>query len=561
MSSSRKAPYPQEYSTSNKLGVLVVLFRLPWPPAFLATLVTMFLTAAYNHSLFSKLNERLAVFSWDGAGFVTTLFALMLMLLSVPVLLFVPRFLLKAVLIALVMLSAGLSYFTQNLGIVFDMDMVRNLVETVRDQNQQEARELLSLPLILHLVLWGVLPSIIIALIPLQAAQKWWKSLGIRLIYTLILISIAVSLFVVNNKYATFFARENGDLKAYITPLFALNSTYRYFNTFYAQQEQPFTVLGNDAHQQKPTPRRTIGIMVVGETARADHFSLNGYAQPTNPLLSKENLISFQAVSSCGTSTAYSVPCMFSFLGQKDYSPETADKQSNSLDVLQKAGVKVVWIDNNSSCKGVCTRIENRNLLQQVNHSDDLYSDNGYYDEAMLNDLEHYLAGNQDVLIVLHTLGSHGPTYHKRYPAAFAQFQPYCKQDTPHTCPQAEVINAYDNTILYTDYVLSKTIQWLKTQSQQADTFLLYASDHGESLGENGIYLHGLPYFLAPEAQTHIPMLLWLSESYRQQYPQAWSTLQAKINAPLSHDNLSHSLLGLYAVQSHVYQSNLDLLR
>ena len=561
MSSSRKAPYPQEYSTSNKLGVLVVLFRFPWPPAFLATLVTMFLTAAYNHSLFSKLNERLAVFSWDGAGFVTTLFALMLMLLSVPVLLFVPRFLLKAVLIALVMLSAGLSYFTQNLGIVFDMDMVRNLVETVRDQNQQEARELLSLPLILHLVLWGVLPSIIIALIPLQAAQKWWKSLGIRLIYTLILISIAVSLFVVNNKYATFFARENGDLKAYITPLFALNSTYRYFNTFYAQQEQPFTILGNDAHQQKPTPRRTIGIMVVGETARADHFSLNGYAQPTNPLLSKENLISFQAVSSCGTSTAYSVPCMFSFLGQKDYSPETADKQSNSLDVLQKAGVKVVWIDNNSSCKGVCTRIENRNLLQQVNHSDDLYSDNGYYDEVMLNDLEHYLAGNQDVLIVLHTLGSHGPTYHKRYPAAFAQFQPYCKQDTPHTCPQAEVINAYDNTILYTDYVLSKTIQWLKTQSQQADTFLLYASDHGESLGENGIYLHGLPYFLAPEAQTHIPMLLWLSESYRQQYPQAWSTLQAKINAPLSHDNLSHSLLGLYAVQSQVYQSNLDLLR
>lgn len=561
MSSSRKALHPQEYSTSNKLGVLVVLFRFPWPPAFLATLVTMFLTAAYNHSLFSKLNERLAVFSWDGAGFVTTLFALMLMLLSVPVLLFVPRFLLKAVLIALVMLSAGLNYFTQNLGIVFDMDMVRNLVETVRDQNQQEARELLSLPLILHLVLWGVLPSIIIALIPLQAAQKWWKSLGIRLIYTLILISIAVSLFVVNNKYATFFARENGDLKAYITPLFALNSTYRYFNTFYAQQEQPFTILGNDAHQQKPTLRRTIGIMVVGETARADHFSLNGYAQPTNPLLSKENLISFQAVSSCGTSTAYSVPCMFSFLGQKDYSPETADKQSNSLDVLQKAGVKVVWIDNNSSCKGVCTRIENRNLLQQVNHSDDLYSDNGYYDEVMLNDLEHYLAGNQDVLIVLHTLGSHGPTYHKRYPAAFAQFQPYCKQDTPHTCPQAEVINAYDNTILYTDYVLSKTIQWLKTQSQQADTFLLYASDHGESLGENGIYLHGLPYFLAPEAQTHIPMLLWLSESYQQQYPQAWSTLQAKINAPLSHDNLSHSLLGLYAVQSQVYQSNLDLLR
>lgn len=538
-----------------------MFLKFPWSPARLITVVALFVTVAYNQTLFAELHSRLNVFSWDAGGFVVTLFAVMLALLGLPLLLLAQSILLKPLLMSVVMLAATLSYFTDSLGIVFDMDMIRNTAETVRDNNQQEARELLSLPLILHLLLWGIAPSLAIALIPVTRHRHWWHGAGIRTAYAVGLVGIATGLFVVNNKYATFFSRENAELKVYITPLFALHSSYRYFKTFHAGQTQPFVTLGTDAYQQKSTPRRTIGIMVIGETARADHFSLNGYARLTNPRLSQQALVNFQNVASCGTSTAYSVPCMFSFLGQADYSPEAADKQSNVLDVLQHAGVKVVWIDNNSSCKGVCTRIENTNMTQNANPNDDLYSDHGYYDEAMLTDLPRYLAGDQDVLIVLHTLGSHGPTYHKRYPPEFAQFQPYCQHDTPHTCSSAEVINAYDNTILYTDYVLSKTIDWLKSHSDQADTFLLYASDHGESLGENGIYLHGLPYLLAPKAQTHIPMFLWRPESYWQQNPQAWSLLQNKKQAKLSHDHLPHSLLGLYAVQTTVYQTELDLSR
>jgi lipid A ethanolaminephosphotransferase len=252
---------------------------------------------------------------------------------------------------------------------------------------------------------------------------------------------------------------------------------------------------------------------------------------------------------------------MFSFLGRENYSPEKAGAESNVLDVLQRAGVKVLWLDNNSSCKGVCERVENINLRTAPDEKHEFYSDGGYYDEAMLDYLADAVKGSQDVLIVLHTLGSHGPTYHKRFPAAFAQFKPYCQQDTPQACGDQDVINAYDNTLLYTDYVLERFITWLKQQTAQDDTFLLYASDHGESLGETGVYLHGLPYFIAPAAQTHIPMLLWLSDGYLQHNPTAWSTAQGKVDQPLSHDNLSHTLLGMFGVQTTLYQPQLDLLR
>ncbi|WP_308874265.1 DUF1705 domain-containing protein [Thiothrix subterranea] len=187
--------------------------KFPWSPARLITVVALFVTVAYNQTLFAELHSRLNVFSWDAGGFVVTLFALMLALLGVPLLLLAQSVLLKPLLMSVVMLAAVLSYFTDSLGIVFDVDMIRNTAETVRDNNQQEARELLSLPLILHVLLWGVAPSIVIALIPMKRHQRWWHGAGIRTAYAVGLIVIATGLFVVNNKYATFFGRENAGLK------------------------------------------------------------------------------------------------------------------------------------------------------------------------------------------------------------------------------------------------------------------------------------------------------------------------------------------------------------
>lgn len=534
-------------------------------PSLLILLTVLFISIADNQTLLFELSQRLDLSSWRGLGYGMTLLTLMVLLLSLPLFLIAHAFWLKPLLILLLLLSATLSYFTQNLGVIFDTDMIRNILETWRDQNQKEATELISWALIKHWLLWGILPSLIVVLLPVASPTTGKRYIAERALYTVGLGLLAVGLFVLNNQYVTFFSRENNGLKVYITPLYALSSLNNYYQGLAAQKTQPFTVLGQDAVQQKSHTKRYVGIMVLGETARADHFSLNGYPRLTNPLLSQEDLVSFRQMKACGTSTAYSVPCMFSFLNQANYTPEQADIQSNVLDVLQQAGVKVVWIDNNSSCKGVCNRIENVNLTKQGNQQHALYSNGAYYDEAMLEYLTPYLAGDEDVLLVLHSLGSHGPAYHLRYPPEFAQFKPYCQQDTPHVCSRETVVNSYDNTLLYTDYFLSKTIQWLK-QTEQASqgkiiSFLLYASDHGESLGENGIYLHGLPYFLAPTAQTHVPALIWLSPNYQQQFSQHKTVLQQRINSAISHDYLTHTLLGFYEVKTALYQASLDLLK
>jgi lipid A ethanolaminephosphotransferase len=251
---------------------------------------------------------------------------------------------------------------------------------------------------------------------------------------------------------------------------------------------------------------------------------------------------------------------MFSFLDRANYSPDKANKQSNVLDILSHAGVKTIWIDNNSSCKGVCSRIEQKNIRQNPDNTSIYYSDGEYYDEKLLDDMQPYIENTQvDTLIVLHTLGSHGPAYHRRFPEKFAKFTPYCTSSTPQTCSDLEVSNAYDNTILYTDYILSQLIQYLKQHDQQYESFLVYASDHGESLGENGVYLHGLPYFIAPEAQTHVPLIAWFSDSFTASHVIDLNYLQSQADQPYSHDNLSHSLLSLFNVKTALYQSELDL--
>jgi lipid A ethanolaminephosphotransferase len=165
----------------------------------------------------------------------------------------------------------------------------------------------------------------------------------------------------------------------------------------------------------------------------------------------------------------------------------------------------------------------------------------------------------RDILIVLHTMGSHGPAYYRRYPAEFEVFKPCCKESSPQKSPQQEVVNAYDNTILYTDYVLDRLIAALEARQKSENAFLFYVSDHGESLGENGVYLHGLPDLLAPSAQTHIPMLAWLSPSLVADHSLDYPRLRQRSSAPYSHDNVAQTMLGLFEVKTALYIRDLDL--
>jgi lipid A ethanolaminephosphotransferase len=301
-----------------------------------------------------------------------------------------------------------------------------------------------------------------------------------------------------------------------------------------------------------------VTVIVVGETARAMNFSLNGYARETNPRLAQvKELVNFNNVSSCGTATAVSVPCVFSDLTREGYSEDKARSKEGLLDVLQHAGLEVIWRDNNSGCKGVCARVRFEDMSKPV-AGNPLCNSEECFDEHLLEGLPDLIRNaRKDLVIVLHQKGSHGPAYWKRYPDEFRKFGPVCQTNELEQCSREQITAAYDNTILYTDYFLDKTIKVLKEAGVPAS--MLYFSDHGESLGEKNMYLHGAPYIFSPEEQRKVPMMLWMSDSFSQRFRVDRSCLAARSGQQFSHDNVFHSTLGMLNVNTAVYNPKLDM--
>jgi lipid A ethanolaminephosphotransferase len=306
--------------------------------------------------------------------------------------------------------------------------------------------------------------------------------------------------------------------------------------------------------------RPRVFVLVVGETARAANFSLLGYARTTTPELARLDVTSFRDVHSCGTSTVVSVPCMFSPFGRADYDERRIRNSEGLLNVLARAGYAVKWIDNQSGCKGVCqgAGIEYRRI--DPKSKSDLCSGDECLDGILVRELESELHSvRRDTVIVLHMMGNHGPAYFRRYPAEFRRFRPDCATAELRNCTRAEVVNAYDNAILYTDHVLASLIHALEQRAGSVDAALLYLSDHGESLGEAGFYLHGLPYSIAPDTQKHVPMIAWLSPQFAASGAVDRACLQRRTSETLSHDNLFHSVLGVLDVQTRAYRAGRDI--
>lgn len=538
--------------------------RFAWIPAVkawqLSLLASVFIVAADNYRLVGSVTQKLDIATAQGLGFVLTLCGLMTAILTVLFLCIAPRAVQKAAIVFVIFVSAILGYFTQSLGVVFSPEMFANIVATFADRNVAEGTELISLDLAWHLLLFAALPAALVLKTPVVAStvpREFFSRLacGAACLFTVLLLGFF------NYRYVTYFSEENKDLRMLATPFYALVSLNKYVNSKDEENEETFIVLGRDARQVKSDQRRIVGVLVVGETARSDHFSLNGYGRDTNPMLEHDGVVSFPNVSACGTSTEYSVPCMFFLRGRDNYTPEHAQTESNLLDVLGYAGVDVAWIENNSTCKNVCDHVQTVDLRKNPDTKSAWYSDHGYYDDAMVGELQRITVGaDRDQLIVLHTIGSHGPAYSRRYPDGFAMFTPYCSDKSPLNCTSAEVNNAYDNTILYTDHFLDELITLLQSHAADFDSFLLYASDHGESLGEKGVYLHGLPYDIAPDAQKKVPFIAWFSDRYAAHHDVGPSP-EVKQGEDLSHDFLPHSLLGLFEVQTSVYRRDYDIFR
>jgi lipid A ethanolaminephosphotransferase len=242
-----------------------------------------------------------------------------------------------------------------------------------------------------------------------------------------------------------------------------------------------------------------------------------------------------------------------------DYSYKKGIRTQNVLDVINHTKkVSILWRDNNSDSKGIALRVPYEDYKTSKNNT--ICIEGECRDIGMIVGLDTYIQQNKDkdILIVLHQMGNHGPAYYKRYTKEFEKFTPTCKTNQLEACTQEEIANAYDNAILYTDDFLTQTIQYLKKYDPTYNTLMLYIADHGESLGENGLYLHGMPYFMAPDAQTHVGALMWIGDKTLQNMN--ISHLKNNKNKSYSQDNLFHTLLGIFNVKTKVYQPKMDMI-
>jgi len=525
---------------------------------YLVLLFSILLVVGYNQSLWqgliqthSELSLHNTLFLASCAIFLTALFNIIFNLLAI-------KNLLKPVLIIIIICSALTSYFMDSYGVMIDANMLQNVVET----DSSEAVELLNWSFALHLLLWGLLPAWLIYKIDILHAP-FFKQATIN-VFSILMSILAIGLIAAffYQDYASTF-RNHREFRSLINPTNYIHAIDKTIRSHLKQSEikivpiSQHVSLGDIAKHKK---HRTITIFVAGETARAQEFHLNGYARQTTPLLeTHDKLINFSHVSSCGTATATSLPCMFSMFSRTNYDNDKGHGYESLLDLLAASGSNVLWRDNNSGCKGVCDRVRQESVAHL--NLPELCSDKECFDEVLLNGLYKIVsATDDDLFIVLHQKGSHGPAYYERVPKAFEQFTPICHTSELQDCSQQEIIDAYDNTILYTDYFLDKVIGFLKVQSDQTNTAMIYVSDHGESLGEKNMYLHGAPYFMAPDEQTHVPMLIWLSDGFVADYHIDRSCLVAKQDNTVSHDNLFHSVLGMLNILSpENYQADLDI--
>lgn len=515
-------------------------------------LVAVFLVCFTNRTFWSKA----AIYLADHSGGVVGLFVIILALHFALVTAFSVRFLIRPVSVVLILASAIGSWFLDRFGVVIDDDMVRNAVQTT----PAEAQHLITPGLAVHMLLFAVLP--IAALLWIRIVHRPYRQKVPRNLAVIALcLVVSAGAFLTYSKPFTAVLRQHKDLVKSLNPVTPLVGTAKFLLQTSGETDMVVEPIGRDAKIVDVTGadrRPRVTIIVAGETARAQNFSLGGYTRETNPELGRQDIVYFPNTTSCGTATAVSIPCMFSNLTRAGYTHDKGLRTETLLDVLKHAGADVVWWDNNTGSKRVADRVT---FVDLVKTEDGRFCMMGEcQDGIFLDRLENWLGKvTQDSVLVLHMMGSHGPTYYLRYPEAFRMFMPDCRTAELGNCKEEDIVNAYDNSILYTDHVLSSVIETLKARSATLQTAMVYMSDHGESLGENGLYLHGAPYVIAPDVQTHVPFFVWLDDGFARSMDLDRACLEGTASMQRSHDNLFHSVLGMMNVQTTVYDPALDI--
>jgi lipid A ethanolaminephosphotransferase len=529
-------------------------------PLWIIVLASLWMAFFGNLALWQELALNTPLLVWRNAlsvlSFAVTVAALTGAVLS----LLAWRWTLKPLVAVLMLITAVSTYFMLYYRVVMDAPALSNLAQT----DLRELHDWFSVPMVLFVIFLALLPAAWLLNRPLQrmnlASQAAFNAIAFASFLT---VALATG-WTVHPQVRSADA-EHPDWRHLVNPLNTVAALAYWAVQPPARPGASTQAIGQDVARgpsyhshYKPA----LLLLIVGESARSDHFSLNGYKRVTNPKLAQEDVVSFRQVVACNTSTAAALPCMFSHLG-KDQFERRGVAYQNLLDVLQTAGLGVLWLENQYGCAGVCTRVAQFDTSRLT--VEGLCTSGECQDEVMLLNLTERLAAlpeaqrNNGIVVVMHAMGSHGPAYDSRSVEAYKRFKPECNTNLLQDCSHESVVNAYDNSLVYTDHLVSESIQWLKGQSSKFTTSLMYVSDHGQSLGENRQYLHGAPVGTAPAAQKNVPWIAWLSATQQARGRISLPCMKTHLNDPLSHDNLFHSVLGLLDIRTQIYNKELDV--
>ncbi len=487
--------------------------------------------ALYHIPFFKFVFEHVDYHSLNGVIIVVSLVVIMLVLnaLLYYLVFYISRIVGKILLSITLISNAIAIYFINTFGIIVDESMIGNLINT----NYDEATSFFSFGMVLYVLILGILPSIYVcqAKIVKESWKPFIKRLSIGLGFILIMIFANASNWLWIDKYS----RQLGGLA--MPWSYSVNIPLHYIHKY------------KNNRKEIPLPDATIKdnekalvVLVIGESARSMNFSLYGYQKNTNPLLSQtENLFHFPATS-CATYTTVGIKCMLEH--------ENTGKLYEILpNYLYRNNVDVVWRSTNWGEPPIhIEKVQRSDYLSELCQGDPKCG----YDEILLTGLKEQILSSDKskTLIILHTSTSHGPNYSKKYPPEFEVFKPVCNSVELSKCSPEELINAYDNTIVYTDYLLHRIIEVLKELPEYRST-MMFVSDHGESLGEKNLYMHGVPMSIAPREQYEIPFIVWVSDGYKTLKPMEH----------LDHSNVFHSVMNFLSIESPIYKEELNIFK
>ncbi len=435
----------------------------------------------------------------------------------------------RIVLAILSIINATAVYFILTYSVFIDATTIENVFNT----RYSEASGFFSWGLWLFILVFGVLPALFCLFQPVVMGKA--KKLGI---YCGGSLAVTLVIGLLNINQTLFISQHDTELGGLLQPWSYIANTYRIIS--FRQDEQAEEIKLPDG--KITDEEKAVVVLVIGESARKANFQLYGYKRDTNPLLSKQKELKVYQANSCATYTTAGSKAILE--------PKDCDDLYELLpNYAFRTGVDVSWRTSNWGEPPI--HIDEYLTDPQLA---DLYGVSNAYDDILFHGLRERIESSKKnkVLIILHTSTSHGPQYANKYPKEFEVYKPVAMNVEEGEKNVGMLVNAYDNTIRYTDYLLDSLINTLHAMTDWKSA-MIFISDHGESLGENKMFMHGLPMKLAPKEQYEIPFLVWTSENFR--------TYKSDLPAVLEQHYIFHSVLNLLSIQSPAYNKDLDIFQ